>query len=205
MEKRRRSIFRTSSLVSDIKSSFSHVSYPLVPAHSRSFASISETRARFFRTQHGMMYQMGTITERKRKDGTTAHYAQILIKRKGRIVHREAQTFDRRQAAKAWLARRETELAQPGALERGPDLSCTRPSTGMLLRRKRDRPYQGPGAPYHQKVRHRRVELQRDTEPSHRILCPEILNHNAQGARAYRRRLIIRNAEQRLRCRRGLS
>lgn len=64
---------------------------------------------------------MGTITERERKDGTTGHYAQILIKRKGRVVHREAQTFDRKQAAKAWLARRETELAQPGALERGPD------------------------------------------------------------------------------------
>lgn len=64
---------------------------------------------------------MGTITKRPRKDGTTAHYAQILIQRKGRIVHREAETFDREQAAKAWLARRETELAQPGALERGPD------------------------------------------------------------------------------------
>lgn len=64
---------------------------------------------------------MGTITKRKRKDGTTAHYAQILIQRKGRIVHREAETFEREQAAKAWLARRETELAQPGALERGPD------------------------------------------------------------------------------------
>src|SRR3954452_6308638 len=68
-----------------------------------------------------MMYHtMGTITERPRRDGTTGYYAQILIKRKGRVVHREAQTFDRKQAAKAWLARRETELAQPGALERGP-------------------------------------------------------------------------------------
>lgn len=64
---------------------------------------------------------MGTITERPRQDGTTGYYAQILIKRKGRVVRREAQTFDRKQAAKAWLARRETELAQPGALERGPD------------------------------------------------------------------------------------
>jgi hypothetical protein len=64
---------------------------------------------------------MGTITKRKRKDGSTAHCAQILIQRKRRIVHREAETFDREQAAKAWLARRETELAQPGALERGPD------------------------------------------------------------------------------------
>lgn len=64
---------------------------------------------------------MGTIIARKRADGTTGHTAQILIKRKGKIVHREAKTFDRAQAAKAWLARRETELAQPGALERRPD------------------------------------------------------------------------------------
>jgi integrase len=64
---------------------------------------------------------MGTIISRKRKDGTEGHTAQILIKREGKIVHREARTFDRKQAAKAWLARRETELAAPGALERRPD------------------------------------------------------------------------------------
>jgi integrase len=63
---------------------------------------------------------MGTIIARKRKDGTIGYTAQILKKERGEIVHREAQTFDRKQAAKAWLARRETELAEPGALER-PD------------------------------------------------------------------------------------
>ena len=63
---------------------------------------------------------MGTIIARQRKDRTVGYTAQILIKKKGKIVHREAQTFDRRQAAKAWLARRETELAEPGALEQ-PD------------------------------------------------------------------------------------
>ena len=61
---------------------------------------------------------MGTIIARKRKDGTVGYTAQILKKTKGKIVHREAQTFDRKQAAKAWLARRETELSEPGALER---------------------------------------------------------------------------------------
>jgi integrase len=64
---------------------------------------------------------MGTIIARKRKDRTTGYLAQILIKRKGKIVHRESKTFDRRQAAKAWLARRETDLAKPGALERRED------------------------------------------------------------------------------------
>lgn len=61
---------------------------------------------------------MGTIVARKRKDGTTAHLAQLVVKRKGLIVHREARTFDRKQAAAAWLEKREGELATPGALDR---------------------------------------------------------------------------------------
>jgi integrase len=61
---------------------------------------------------------MGTIVARKRKDGTTAHLAQLVVKREGLIVHREARTFDRKQAAAAWLEKREGELAAPGALER---------------------------------------------------------------------------------------
>lgn len=61
---------------------------------------------------------MGTINARKRKDGSTGYTAQILKKQKGVIVHREAKTFDRKEAAKAWIKRRETELSEPGALER---------------------------------------------------------------------------------------
>lgn len=61
---------------------------------------------------------MGTINARKRKDGTTGYTAQILKKQNGTIVHREAKTFDRKQAAEAWIKRRETELSEPGALER---------------------------------------------------------------------------------------
>jgi integrase len=64
---------------------------------------------------------MGTIISRKRTDGTVGHTAQILIKRKGKIVHREAKTFDRKTVAKAWLDRRQTELREPGSLERRPD------------------------------------------------------------------------------------
>jgi integrase len=68
---------------------------------------------------------MGTIVPRKRKDGSTGYTAQILRKKSGKIIHREAQTFDRRQAAIAWLKRRETELSEPGALDRAktPDKS----------------------------------------------------------------------------------
>jgi len=61
---------------------------------------------------------MGTIIPRKRKSGSTGYHAQLLIKRSGAIVHRESRTFDRKEAAAAWLEKRETELARPGALER---------------------------------------------------------------------------------------
>lgn len=59
---------------------------------------------------------MGTITTRRRKDGTEGHTAVIRIKQGGRIVHRETQTFDRLPAAKLWMKKREAELAEPGAL-----------------------------------------------------------------------------------------
>jgi hypothetical protein len=61
---------------------------------------------------------MGTVMPRKLGDGSTRYQAQLLIKRSGKIVHREGRTFGRRQAASAWLEKRETELAKPGALER---------------------------------------------------------------------------------------
>lgn len=53
---------------------------------------------------------MGTIVPRKRKNGSTAYKAQIIRKEKGEVVWQEAKTFDRRQAASAWLERREDEL-----------------------------------------------------------------------------------------------
>lgn len=60
---------------------------------------------------------MGTITTRKRANGTAGYTAQVRIKQGGKVVHSEAQTFDRKAAAAAWLKKRETELAQPGALD----------------------------------------------------------------------------------------
>lgn len=64
---------------------------------------------------------MGTILTRKRKDGTAAYTAMIRIKRGGQIVHAETETFDRAQAAKAWLKKRESALAVPGALDKPTD------------------------------------------------------------------------------------
>jgi len=64
---------------------------------------------------------MGTIIPRKRKDGSTGYTALIRVKRGGKVIHSESETFDREQAAKVWMRRRETELAEPGALVKKPD------------------------------------------------------------------------------------
>ena len=61
---------------------------------------------------------MATIVPRKRKGGSTNYLAQIIIKRQGKVVHQESQTFDRRQAASAWSERQEAQLHKPGALGR---------------------------------------------------------------------------------------
>ncbi len=61
---------------------------------------------------------MGTITARKRKDGSVGYTAQILRKKGGRIVFREAKTFDKKREAESWIRFRETEIDKPGALER---------------------------------------------------------------------------------------
>jgi integrase len=64
---------------------------------------------------------MATIVPRKRKNGSIGHLAQIIIKRDGKVVHQESQTFDRKQAAVAWATRREGELRRPGAIGRRKD------------------------------------------------------------------------------------
>lgn len=60
---------------------------------------------------------MGTITTRARVGGDK-HTAQIRIKRNGKVVYSESQTFDRKPAAAAWMKKREVELAEPGVLDR---------------------------------------------------------------------------------------
>jgi integrase len=59
---------------------------------------------------------VGTIIERKRAKGVR-YTAQIRIKRDGRVVHSEAETFNKRDAARSWIEKREKVLARPGALE----------------------------------------------------------------------------------------
>ena len=61
---------------------------------------------------------MGTINTRKRKDGSPSYTAQLVRKQKGVIVWREAKTFDKKREAEAWIKFRETELDQPGAIDK---------------------------------------------------------------------------------------
>jgi hypothetical protein len=68
---------------------------------------------------------MGTITSRKKKDGTLSLTAQIRVNRNGQTVYQESQTFGRRPAAAAWIKKREYELAEPGALEKASKVSVS--------------------------------------------------------------------------------
>ncbi len=58
----------------------------------------------------------GKHCPKERKEGMR-YTAQIRIKRNSKIIHSESETFDKKSLAKAWRARRETELKLPGALE----------------------------------------------------------------------------------------
>jgi hypothetical protein len=58
---------------------------------------------------------MGTITARKRKDGSVGYMARVRVVRDGEGYH-ETETFDRRPAAAAWISKRERELSKPGAV-----------------------------------------------------------------------------------------
>lgn len=60
---------------------------------------------------------MGTVSKRKRKDGSFGYTAQIRIKRNKIVVYTESETFDREAIANNWLKKRESELAAPGALD----------------------------------------------------------------------------------------
>ena len=61
------------------------------------------------------MYQgesVGTILTRKRKDGSPAYMARVRIVRDGQTI-KDTETFSTLASAKAWVAKRETELTDP--------------------------------------------------------------------------------------------
>ncbi|WP_311220755.1 MULTISPECIES: hypothetical protein [unclassified Acidovorax] len=55
---------------------------------------------------------MGTISQRRKRDGSLSYTAQIRILRDGAVMHSEAQTYSRRALASQWMRRREVELEQ---------------------------------------------------------------------------------------------
>jgi hypothetical protein len=60
---------------------------------------------------------VGSISERKRADGTIAYKAEIVVRKDG-VRHKLSQTFDREAAARHWIKRREEELRKPGGLSK---------------------------------------------------------------------------------------
>ncbi|MBB6242588.1 hypothetical protein [Rhodanobacter sp. MP1X3] len=52
---------------------------------------------------------MGTITARKRKDGSTGYRAQVRVTRDGKS-HSETETFDRKALAQQWMRMKEAEI-----------------------------------------------------------------------------------------------
>ena len=68
---------------------------------------------------------IATIRARKRIAGSISYTAQIPLIREGAQVYQESQTFARKQAAQAWVRKREAELDQPGASERAHRVGAT--------------------------------------------------------------------------------
>lgn len=63
-------------------------------------------------------FLVASIQERKRADGKTVYRAQIVIKKKGKIIHREGATFDDKRDAVLWSSKREKELSSSDGLEK---------------------------------------------------------------------------------------
>lgn len=61
---------------------------------------------------------MATIRAGKLTNGSISNTAPIRLIHEGAQVYQESQTFARKQAAQAWVCKREAELGQPGAIER---------------------------------------------------------------------------------------
>jgi hypothetical protein len=60
---------------------------------------------------------MASITRRKTLKGLR-YKAEILIKEKGEIIHRESKTFSKKASAVDWAAERERELRGAGGVDR---------------------------------------------------------------------------------------
>lgn len=78
---------------------------------------------------------MGSIIPRRQKDGSQRYRAQIRIKKDGQVIYSESKTFSKKAMAAAWLAKREPELEEPGAIDSAKYKGLT---VGDVLRRYQD-------------------------------------------------------------------
>ena len=83
---------------------------------------------------------MGTITSRRRKDGSTGYTAHKRLKRDGQLVHSESESFSTKALAKKRITRREAGLQLKRA--RGEPLG-KRMTWGELIGRNELRERQG--------------------------------------------------------------
>ena len=70
---------------------------------------------------------MGTIAQRKTKDGTTRYRAVVRIDRDGYPPFSQSKTFSKRALAAAWIKKREAEI------EANPDIMLNREAKSMRL------------------------------------------------------------------------
>lgn len=54
---------------------------------------------------------MGTISQRKNKDGVTRYRAEIRITKEGMPKFSESKTFSKKSLADAWIKKREAKLS----------------------------------------------------------------------------------------------
>jgi hypothetical protein len=57
---------------------------------------------------------MGQIREHTKKNGRTSFTAQVRVKKGGKTVFSQAETFGRKSDAAKWIERKEREFKQPG-------------------------------------------------------------------------------------------
>ena len=93
----------------------------------RGYKDVSDGSLVQFAISFFELYQLtiATIRARKSTAGSISYTAQIPLIREGAQVYQESQTFARKQAAQAWVRKREAELDQPVAIERAHRVGAT--------------------------------------------------------------------------------
>ena len=95
---------------------------------------------------------------------------KVFLKKNGRVIHRETRTFDRKAAAAAWIAKRETEVRE-GTIR--PKQAIT--LTNVIDKYLQDMRIQGRRSPGRTKAQ---VLAAICREPIGAMICQDIKSHN---------------------------